>query len=1829
MNNQTPQPTRGGTTGNRNHVSVSHGDSNRQDQTRHNQGYRSNMSGRGGNHRGYRGPRNYRNQTTASFKGETEGLNGNVFQTQTESKDPTQYKRTVEALERYCDKVYDVDMRSLFGPNPTIPSVSRPKQPEPDGDQVELDAYREEIKQFVKDRKAMERALRALFSVIWGQCSLNVITKLSSLDELEQWKETGACDELLMAVQQILMEFEHKKCVYVTLFKQLRYFYLNRQRDSQNLHRYFETFQVMTESIERYGGTFGDHDAYVREVMEQDGLDFNDDSMEESVREKYFEKARKKFLAIAFLLGGKPDLYENLVVDLENDYLKGNDFFPSTVTEAYQLMANYSQKKELGAPRNNRRHNGIGFLQTSNKKLVKGTDGRIHDSIQCYKCGDTGHYSDKCPKSTSLLQCTPAESDPQDVAPDSTDGNAQDARLGFGFLQVSYAMFQANDQRYQGLNKNWVLLDTQSNCDIFRNKGLLENVRPSDGPGLTLHSNGGEMNANEVGDVIGYGTVWYSPHSLANILSFANVRRKFRVCVDTGPGDPHPTITVYRSNGMPMLFKEHKMGLYVHNSTSESNVVSNVNLKNLYDYTFVTTVAQLESEFSRSDVKRAKNAKLLHRRLGHPAMKKFYSLITNNNIQNCEVNLRDAQLFDYIYGPNSANIKGKTTRTKPDAIAPHVSIPLPATIASFHCQVTLHIDIMFVLGMAFFHTISDHFEFRTVEELSNRKYMSILSCYQNVENVYAARGLTIAHVRGDSEFSSLSSSILPAVFHVAAKGEHVPKIERSIRAVKEQARTIIYGLPYSTYPPIMVRSLLMMSTRLLNLFPTATSMHNMSPLTLVTGRPSPSTKEMTIEFGAYAEVHNANHVTNTMQERTTGAIALQPANATGGWHFMSLATGDKIIRYRWTECHITDSIISSVHNIAAKANKTNSPLNHISNEFASDVHVEGAQEQSHNQHEANNIGDEVNNDDEASNNDQQIEEQNNDDQNNADDNVNHDEQNDALITDDEESTFDSAEVTKNDPPEKEEPNETIFDQLFDVNINNEEDKTEEEAAASKHKEDETEDASEPTLECDETSEENRSVQEEETMTRSESEPSEENRSDEALNEESESRSVNQDECGSGINKKNLQREINRYNLRKRVKKTKDHQFNNQHFNYLNFVTSTRGKNRRISKIESKLYEQKAKEEMSRLRRKQSFNRSKLHSNLVGMCMTQMSAQKGIKVYGKKALTAMAKEYSQLDDLSVFKPRYRKDLSASQISSTLNVIDLIKEKRCGRIKGRTVVDGRGQRGKYEKNETSSSALTLEAFITTLAIEAAELRDVATADIAGAFLKAEQPDLVTIKMRGPAVEAILEANKDKYEKYVTIEQGKKVIYMELMKAMYGTLTAPILWYQLFASTIVDLGFVINPYDPCVANKQIDGKQFTVCWYVDDLKLSHESSEVVTKMIEVIESKFGKMTVTRGTSHTYLGIDFEIKKKRVHINMKQYLQECIDSYGESIMSNATTPSTKQLMEINDESSVLEDFRKDKFHHIVAKLLHISKRARLDLQVSIGFLCTRVQRPTVDDWKKLRRVLQYIRGTIDMERIVSMKLLGEFDIFIDASHGAHWDKKGQTGGCVSVGSGVIHARSNKQNINTKSSTETELVGNSDYLTYPIWIIRFLEAQGCRISKKTLHQDNESTIKLLKNGTKSCGKQSRHVDIRYFWTTDRIKEMGINVLHCATEKMLGDFFTKPLQGTLFRNMRDVVQGLKEYTILKTKEEMCKEVNENDKHDKQNINAVKDKSPCRQERVEELIREKEKKVRFDGCVDLNEKLKLTRNEQKGRTYADTVKMNSLKDIKCVRKYVLK
>ena len=140
--------------------------------------------------------------------------------------------------------------------------------------------------------------------------------------------------------------------------------------------------------------------------------------------------------------------------------------------------------------------------------------------------------------------------------------------------------------------------------------------------------------------------------------------------------------------------------------------------------------------------------------------------------------------------------------------------------------------------------------------------------------------------------------------------------------------------------------------------------------------------------------------------------------------------------------------------------------------------------------------------------------------------------------------------------------------------------------------------------------------------------------------------------------------------------------------------------------------------------------------------------------------------------------------------------------------------------------------------------------------------------------------------------------------------------------------------------------------------------------------------------------------------------------------------------------------------------------------------------------------------------------------------------------GGAVSYGRGIICSKSSKQKINTKSSTEAELVGICDFLQYPLWFLLFLKYQGYTLDKNIVFQDNQSAIRLEKNGRNSCTGKSRHIDIKYFFVKDRIDNGDVSISYCPSLNMLADFYTKATQGSLFKKFRDVIMGYVDISVL-------------------------------------------------------------------------------------------
>jgi hypothetical protein len=114
---------------------------------------------------------------------------------------------------------------------------------------------------------------------------------------------------------------------------------------------------------------------------------------------------------------------------------------------------------------------------------------------------------------------------------------------------------------------------------------------------------------------------------------------------------------------------------------------------------------------------------------------------------------------------------------------------------------------------------------------------------------------------------------------------------------------------------------------------------------------------------------------------------------------------------------------------------------------------------------------------------------------------------------------------------------------------------------------------------------------------------------------------------------------------------------------------------------------------------------------------------------------------------------------------------------------------------------------------------------------------------------------------------MEKGK---YLLLKRALHGCIKSALLLWKHLSGNLLKRGYTLNPNDTCVANKIINNSQFTVIWYVDDIKMSHQSEKVVDAEISWLESIYGSLVGGKGDEHTYLGMDLKFNNQKVEVIM-----------------------------------------------------------------------------------------------------------------------------------------------------------------------------------------------------------------------------------------------------------------------------------------------------------------------------------------------------------------------
>ena len=146
---------------------------------------------------------------------------------------------------------------------------------------------------------------------------------------------------------------------------------------------------------------------------------------------------------------------------------------------------------------------------------------------------------------------------------------------------------------------------------------------------------------------------------------------------------------------------------------------------------------------------------------------------------------------------------------------------------------------------------------------------------------------------------------------------------------------------------------------------------------------------------------------------------------------------------------------------------------------------------------------------------------------------------------------------------------------------------------------------------------------------------------------------------------------------------------------------------------------------------------------------------------------------------------------------------------------------------------------------------------------------------------------------------------------------------------------MGFKINPYDPCVAKNMVNGHQMTICWHVDDLKVSHKDDNSVTVLAEKLAELYvPKNTIYRRKVHGYLGMDINWASVPVTmiVSMIKYMHKVIEELPEVLRGTKASPDGYHLFIVREDGkrNSIQEKQARKFHRTVAQLLSLCKRDR-----------------------------------------------------------------------------------------------------------------------------------------------------------------------------------------------------------------------------------------------------------------------------------------------------------
>ena len=356
--------------------------------------------------------------------------------------------------------------------------------------------------------------------------------------------------------------------------------------------------------------------------------------------------------------------------------------------------------------------------------------------------------------------------------------------------------------------------------------------------------------------------------------------------------------------------------------------------------------------------------------------------------------------------------------------------------------------------------------------------------------------------------------------------------------------------------------------------------------------------------------------------------------------------------------------------------------------------------------------------------------------------------------------------------------------------------------------------------------------------------------------------------------------------------------------------------------------------------------------------------------------------------------------------------------------------------------------------------------------------------------------------------------------LNKSLYGLEQAPRAWFECFATFIQTIGFMPSKSDSSLFVYQSPTHTAYLLLYVDDIILTASSDSFLQHTISSLNREFSMTDL--GPLHHFLGIHVSRTKSSLFLSQRSYILDLLSRSGMSDCQPSRTPPDIGA-KLSADGDPLSD---PTLYRSITGALQYATLTRPDISYSVQQACLFMHDPRAPHLAHVRRILRYLKGTLDHGLLINSSSPTSLTVYSDADWAGCPDTRRSTSGfCVYLGDNLVSWCSKRQVTVSRSSAEAEYRAVAHAVAEAVWLRQLLVELHRPLPRATIvYCDNISAVYMASNPVQH--RRTKHIEIDIHFVREKVALGEVRVLHVPTSAQFADIFTKGLPTASFTDIR-------------------------------------------------------------------------------------------------------